>query len=315
MDYAGFCAGCILPINTGAEAPGKSLVVDFETKYFVGTLLMRIQEAPPAEAENQTSTSYFDGKKRKFQAIVKGRFKQALPMSHCVTGQIFDRPSGKLPAKWIVSSGIRFLSTLAPQLEASIDGVQPKFLAPLAATAHSVLQTPVQEKGDADWVCTSGKTPEELDKLVNYTLFAGATDLEEPVEEPPANSDKSILPEVAGYSPPNNAKSSIPSRQKTRKKIFNANANKQNEEPTFRTDREYCFEFYQHLLLFGNDLALDMGMPIGKLSLSQALNGQPLKCMSAVKMSDGSIEPLWSFDIWHQSLYPYAQAYHEAQEK
>jgi hypothetical protein len=85
--FPGFCAGCILPVNTGSEAKGESLVIDFESPHFVGTLLMRIKQAPKSKTvEYQSSKNYFDGKKRKFQGIVKGRFKTPLPMSQCVTG-------------------------------------------------------------------------------------------------------------------------------------------------------------------------------------------------------------------------------------
>jgi hypothetical protein len=316
LDFSGFCAGCILPINTGAEAPGKSLVVDFETKLFVGTMLMRIRQAPPAEPANQTSTSYFDGKKRRFQAIIKGRFKQELSMSQCVTGQIFDRPSGKLPAKWIVSSAIRFISALAPQLEATIDGEKPKFLAPLAATAHAVLQYPLEQQGD---VYCSDCHPDDTDNLMNYNLYAGAHDLENSVDEPPANSAFSILPEVPSFlvTTTANDKSSVTSRQKTRKRCLNNVTAKKLLEPKFSTQKIYCFEFHQHLLLFGEDLAFDMGRPIGQISLPHALSGQPLKCMAAWNGGDGTktsgvLEPLWSFDIWHANLYPLAQAYYNS---
>lgn len=312
LDFAGFCAGCILPINTGAEAPGKSLVVDFETKLFVGTMLMRIRQAPPAEPANQTSTSYFDGKKRRFQAIIKGRFKRELSMSQCVTGQIFDRPSGKLPAKWIVSSAIRFISALAPQLDATIDGEKPKFLAPLAATAHAVLQYPVEQQ--VDMYC-SDCHKDESDNVMNYNFYPGADDLENSVEEPPANSEFSILPEVPNYLVTTaNDKCSVTFRQKTRKKCLNNVTAKKRMEPKFSTQKIYCFEFYQHLLLFGEDLAFDMGRTIGQISLPNALNGQPLKCMAAWNGGDGetssALEPLWSFDIWHANLYPLANAYY-----
>jgi hypothetical protein len=102
QDFGGFCAGCILPINTGREKPGKSLVIDFESPHFVGTLLMRIRDIPPvhdAPDYTQDGTSYFDGKRRKFQATVKGKFKTPLKMNECVTGQIFERPAGQMPAR------------------------------------------------------------------------------------------------------------------------------------------------------------------------------------------------------------------------
>jgi hypothetical protein len=84
-----------LPVNNGTESIGESIVIDFESTYFIGTLLLRIKQAMPASIKNrphQSSTgSYFDGKKRKFQAVIQGRFKKPLPMSQCVTGQASTR--------------------------------------------------------------------------------------------------------------------------------------------------------------------------------------------------------------------------------
>jgi hypothetical protein len=65
--FPGFCAGCILPVNNGSEKPGESLVIDFESSHFVGTLLMRIKQAPQNSNVTYQDQSYFDGKKRKFQ--------------------------------------------------------------------------------------------------------------------------------------------------------------------------------------------------------------------------------------------------------
>jgi hypothetical protein len=59
-------------------------------------------------------------------------------MSECITGQSFDWPGGKLPTRWIIASFIKF------ELEARLDGDhhRPRFLTPLVATAHTVLQKP-----------------------------------------------------------------------------------------------------------------------------------------------------------------------------
>ena len=35
----------LLPINSGFEPPGKALVIDFETEFFIGTLMLRIKDA------------------------------------------------------------------------------------------------------------------------------------------------------------------------------------------------------------------------------------------------------------------------------
>lgn len=315
QDFAGFCAGCILPINTGKELPGESLVIDFETKHFVGTLLMRIKDAPSLKGVKEGETSYFDDKKRRFQAVVKGKFKTKLKMSECVTGQVFYRPAGSLPAKWVVTSFVKFVSTLAPQLEASIDGQEPRFLTPLVATAHTVLEKHMDDDGEASSESSDcvveGQVEEDLpesdERLYNYNVYAGAQDIEAALEEPPANDAMSLMKHVPNANLTDAG--SVKSRQKVRKKAFNAISAHHADEPVFELGKEYSFEFYQHLLVFGNSLAIDMGRPIGQVALAPITDGQPLKFMSAHKNpTTGDLDELWSFDIWHESLFPYAQA-------
>lgn len=305
--FSGFCAGCILPVNTGKEVTGKSLVVDFESNHFVGTLLVRIRDVALAEKDNPAAVgtkSYFDNRKRRFQGIVKGKFKTALPMSECVTGQTFERRAGKLPAKWVVSTFIKFVSTLAPQLETTIEGDNPRFLVPLSATAHTVEAKPHA-------AITNSLKDKVNDSLFNYSVYLGSTDIEQEVQEPPGDDEISIMkalqPNQHGSATSN--KSSISSRMKARKKAYNAVTAKKSKTPCFSLDKEYTFEFYQHLLIFHEpEFALDMGRPIGKVPLSPITNGQPIKFMSAHKdPSTGILDSLWSFDIWHESMYPLAQ--------
>jgi hypothetical protein len=99
---------------------------------------------------------------------------------------------------------------------------------------------------------------------------------------------------------------------KLRKKTFNSVTAKKSELPYFSLDKEYTFEFYQHLLIFHeNELTLDMGKPIGKVSIPPSMDGQPLKFMSAHKDPEtGDLDSLWSFDIWHESMYQLAKQAH-----
>jgi Protein of unknown function (DUF1769) len=277
-------SGCMLPINTGAECPGRSLVVDFESKYFVGTILLRIRDAIPLDPQYQTMTSYFDGKKRSFQVRIQGQFKQELSMSQCFTGQWFDRPSGKLPAQWIVFNTIKLLTLLSPQLDAKLDDTHPRFLSPLMGTANTVLQESIGNSRDS----TLSKL--ELD-----------------IEEPPFYSNRNVLHQIqALHKGALSKETSVNLRIAKRKKYFNQLSIHGYEEPKFSTQTVYCFEFYQHMLSFGDNLELNLGNPLGRISLTQPLNGQPLKCLSLVRDNSGSYEPLWSFDIWHADLYPLA---------
>lgn len=276
------------------------MVIDFESTHFIGTMLLRIKQAPDNRKGEPTLSredSYFDGKKRKFQTVIRGRFKSPLSMSQCVTGQAFERPAGKLPSRWLVTAFIKFISTLAPQLEATLDGDKPRFLTPLVATAHTVLA------GDS---LLSGSETEIVEE---------GPVMERSIEEPSSVSKESVLsdlPDSLGLSVTNTTNLSMGSRMKTRKKIFNTLAAKQSIEPKFDTSKEYCFEFYQHLLDFGEELAVDMGRVGGKVGLAPATNGQPLKIMAAYKDQEkGELDTLWSFDIWHESLYPFAAAAQE----
>eukprot|EP00957_Ditylum_brightwellii_P188525 14352390-Ditylum_brightwellii.AAC.1 len=86
------CPECaILPINNGREARNKTLVVDFTSNYFVGTLLLRIRNSIGTTKDTATATDgnkchsqeeeegapkgYFEGATRKYQAVIHGQFK------------------------------------------------------------------------------------------------------------------------------------------------------------------------------------------------------------------------------------------------
>jgi hypothetical protein len=52
-----------------------------------------------------------------------------------------------------------------------------------------------------------------------------------------------------------------------------------------------------------------MGRIGGMVPLAQAMDGQPLKILAAYRHNEGNheeLDTLWSFDIFHESLYPYA---------
>lgn len=312
----GYCGGCTLPINNGLEEPGKCLVIDFESKLFIGTAMLRIKNVNVCDAlrsndsddttEDSKAKNYFDDRKRTFQGIVRGRFKVPnIPISECITGQIFNHPAGHLPPRIISKGAISIISHLAPQLQARLEGDCPRFLSPLASTAQTVIRRHLEEGSMHNNEPTADQS------------------IEDDICEPQPSDPSSIL-QVLHQS---NDKASLPSdsdntttRIKTRKKAYDKLYASRNKEPTFNTETEYTFQFFQHLLLF-NDFALNFPKPIGKHPLHRMLNGQPLKFMAAHqiqevdtkgKIIDEEISWLWSFDLWHESLYEDA-LYHEEQ--
>lgn len=85
------CPQCmIMPINNGKELPGESLVTDFESPGFVGSILVRLRDSQGTtccpDREREPGDGYFDGVHRKYQVVVRGRFKRAVPWTDCLAG-------------------------------------------------------------------------------------------------------------------------------------------------------------------------------------------------------------------------------------
>mmetsp|Transcript_5343 Transcript_5343/g.11679 ORF Transcript_5343/g.11679 Transcript_5343/m.11679 type:complete len:431 (+) Transcript_5343:135-1427(+) len=311
LSGTGYCNGCILPINNGLEKRGQSLVIDFESDLFIGTAMLRIKNVchpPQYHRENAESDdsgidppSYFHNKKRTFNGVIRGRFKiPSIPMSECVTGQVFNKPAGNLPPRIIMKGAISIISHLAPQLQARLDGDCPRFFSPLVSTAQSAMSFKMEEVKDCDGADES---------------------IEAEMSEPQPSDQSSLIQELPTASSEIVPDSdSIKTRMKSRKRIFDKLHASGCKTPTFDPNAEYTFEFFQHLLSF-DEFALDFGMPIGKHPLCRILNGQPLKFMAAHqfqesnrngKAVDEELRWLWSFDLWHESLYEDAKSHDRA---
>ncbi|KAL3793817.1 hypothetical protein HJC23_006177 [Cyclotella cryptica] len=319
----GFCKGCTLPINNGYERPGSCLVIDFETDQFIGTAMLRVknisvpfQSSCDGEKEILSTSKrtdirhnknyYFAKKKRTFQATVRGLFKQPdIPMSECITGQVFNRPAGYLPPRLIVKGAVAIISRLAPQLQARLEGDCPRFLSPLVSTAQTVLVHPRTNK----------------ESSTSLFKFLGADEsIEGNIHEPQQSDQSSIMQSLIssdregliGISSASSGKTSVASRMRSRKRAFDKIFSDSIKRPTFDVDKEYTFEFFQHLISF-DDFCLDFVKPIGKQSLHGMLNGQPLKFMAAQQTcgdneshgeaGEEKLKWLWCFDLWHESLY------------
>lgn len=190
----------------------------------------------------------------------------------------------------------------------SLDCTKPRFLTPLVATAHTVFSE------DAE----SRKAPEHQSNQTSGCDFRhGDThlniDAADALVEPPSVAPSSLLSgfdgDGFGIAVPDTTSDSASGRSLARKKLFNTLSAKRSSEPRFKTNKVYTFEFYQHLLDFGDELAVDMGRIGGMIPLAHAMDGQPLKIMAAYRndKTKQELEPLWSFDIFHESLYSYAK--------
>jgi Protein of unknown function (DUF1769) len=275
---------CLLPINNGNEPIGKALVTDFETPLFEGTLLVRLRHVKggststnPQAAKYDDNIGYFAGLNRRYQVVVRGKFKREVPFTDLVAGSVMDRPYGRLPPKWIMKGAIKVLSFFAPQLEVELECVRPKTMAPLGSTPQALI---VQKVGPQD----------------------ALTSLDDKVEEP-ASAKNSLL--GAAYP----GTSSL-QRARGRKKAFDRLFSMRSQSPKTMTseggkDIYYTFEFLQHLVNF-EDFSVELGNLLGSIPIAPILSGAPIPIMAMVKEGE---EKLWSFDLWHQSLVEGAKAH------
>lgn len=108
----------------------------FSSDLFEGTCLIRLRDVPTDDAE--CDAGYFLGRRRKFQAIVQGRFKEALNVRDVLTGHEFVRPLKGLPPPWVLSAGVNLIKRLAPGANIVLHEEQPRALAILAATSQVI---------------------------------------------------------------------------------------------------------------------------------------------------------------------------------
>ncbi len=285
-----------LPINNGMEARGRCLVIDFESDLFIGTACLRLKNAPTSTSEYLCDDDYFRDRKRTFQAVIRGRFKKRIPVSECMTGQLFNRPAGVLPPRVMIKAAVLLISRLAPQLQSRLEGDCPRFLSPLCSAAQTVFMSKNRRTVDTD---------EDLE-----------IDLQEPLPSDPSSFIK-MLPQASIGKRALSHDADVKTRIKERKRAFDKLYSSGDKEPSFCTESEYCFEFFQHLIIF-DKYALDFPKPIGQHSLKRILNGQPLKILALHQefnanrtgaVVDECMTRLWSFDIFHESLYDDAIAY------
>jgi Protein of unknown function (DUF1769) len=243
------CPHCqILPINNGNEKPGQCLVIDFESELFDGTLLLRIRHANGTTSEPYNDDhGYFAGMNRRYQAVIQGRFKKAIPWVECQTGFQLQRPCGKLPPKWIIKSVLKMLSFFAPQLEAKWECSQPSTLTPLGSTPQYIR---VQKDGE-----------QELDL--------------EQVHEEPLLDTETLLGEAS------DALCTL-QRSRFRKKKFGKLYAAGDRSLLTDPSKVYTMEFLQHLFDF-HDFSMDLGSFLGSHKLKDLLDGQPLQVMAMWK--------------------------------
>lgn len=263
-DDCEMCSECmVLPINNGNEVTGETLVTDFESELFEGTLMLRLRYSNgTTRAPYRDDRGYFTGMNRRYQAVVRGRFREELMWTECRTGMVLDRPAGKLPAKWILKGAVKVLSFFAPHLEVKFDGPRPMSMTPLGSTPQVLAVHDPEEPYDI-----------------------------EAMQAEPKNKEHTLLGEASTAT-------NTLQRARARKKAFDKIYAHHSQEPKTDPSKVYTFEFLQHLFNF-QDFSVELGSMLGSIPLAPIVDGQALPIMASHADFD---QRLWSFDVWHESL-------------
>lgn len=278
-----YCEYCvILPINNGCERPHESLVVDFESPLFVGTLLFRLRGTDGTTREPYNDDKgFFAGKAIRYQAVIQGRFKKEMRFSDLVTGTRLDRPCGKLPPKWIMWTAMKVVQFFAPQLNAQLERCdKPYVLSALGSAPRTII------------VRDSSKAAEKEEEF---------TTMSRELSEPRIASE-SLL---GRDNPIGNSLERARNRKKQLDQWFLA----QTDSPRAVVDKVYTFEFLQHLFDYQN-FHIDIGNSM-HAKVKDLLNGQPLQLMAEYFREGQPIDPankLWAFEIWNYCLWDDAVA-------
>ena len=278
-----FCEFCIiLPINNGCEHEKESLVVDFDTPVFEGTLLFRIRGAAGTTQEPyQDNKGYFSDKIIRYQAVLRGQFKTSVAFSDLQTGIRLDRPCGKLPPKWVMWTAMKVIHFFAPQLQTQMEKVdKPYVMSPLGSAPRTI----IVEDETADPDNSNGTT-------LSREPF-------EPIEAP--------LSLLGRNNPVENPLERARARKRQLDQWFMA----KSEMPRACIDKIYTFEFLQHLFDYHN-FSIDLGNSF-QVKVKDILDGQPLQLMAEYRgegqEAEDSDNNLWAFEIWNECLWEDAKA-------
>ena len=109
----------------------------FSSDLFEGTCLIRIKDSN--SDDTYSDSEYFAGRKRIFQSVVQGRFKEdGLRVSDVLTGHEFSRPLQNLPHPWVLKTASNFIGRVAPGSNVVVHTDQPFVEAILAGTSQAV---------------------------------------------------------------------------------------------------------------------------------------------------------------------------------
>lgn len=119
-------------VQTKDYKPGEPLPlgapVEFETDLFKGRIFVRLRPIESHPDDLKHHAMYFEGKKRFWQLIVQGQFKEELRMSDIKFGDFYEKPLRNLPRGILMKIMQRFIEAISPGVIMDVASDKPKVL-------------------------------------------------------------------------------------------------------------------------------------------------------------------------------------------
>mmetsp|Transcript_32393 Transcript_32393/g.69938 ORF Transcript_32393/g.69938 Transcript_32393/m.69938 type:complete len:660 (-) Transcript_32393:76-2055(-) len=106
----------------------------FSSELFEGTCLIRLKGSISDDPKGDEE--YFSGRKRIFQSVVQGRFKEEVPVSQVLSGHEFARPLENLPHPFLLKTATNFIGKVSPGANIAVHTDRPHVEAPLGGTSQ-----------------------------------------------------------------------------------------------------------------------------------------------------------------------------------
>lgn len=120
----------------GLEACPLGVPFNFSSELFEGTCLIRLKGSNSDDPDEDAE--YFSGRKRIFQSVVQGRFKEEISVSDVTTGHEFARPLKNLPHPFILKTATNFIGKVSPGANIVVHTDQPFVEVTLGASSQVV---------------------------------------------------------------------------------------------------------------------------------------------------------------------------------
>lgn len=126
-------------------------VLDFETDLFRGKVMIRLEPiVPNAEDCNVDAyAAYFEGRKRFYELVVQGQFKEELGWDEVYFGDVYSKPLNGVPNGMLMKLAQKFMQTLSPGMIFDVASDKPRVLT-LAGSAQTIRIDTLGEEPEID---------------------------------------------------------------------------------------------------------------------------------------------------------------------